>query len=698
MFSQKKRSVDAAGDADALSVNSDAVRLPLPEGIDDVADFASEAGGFSDQASDLQGIEYWDPKDVSSASMQQVGSLSPKDSANLRAMIGNSSFGVKPSLKFKFPWERPGLDKILNKKRKQLIPSPVLPMPSLQPSSSSSGSLPVPVPSDRTRRGIFSEVINFSRDMTQKEVDEKADRQALEKWFLIFSSSTEAWPQGFDLREVVRNRDLEGLKVIFGNKSSSTILRRGSSILAFCKWYRSKFFHLSPFPATRDSVEEYVMDLRRNARPSSAMHGFVEALNFCQHFLGMNIGGGEELITPKILRLIEASDACRPEKKQARVLTVTEVAYLETSLTNEHLSLVDRFACGCMLFCLYTRSRWSDLKKVYGFQCDVMEDSGRISGYIECRTRSHKTARLVARSGLAMPLVAPVWGVTSPPWGLSFMKLCESAGRPLESIDMEPLLTAPSPEGTWTSRSVTTTETGKWLRNILRGLDENLEYTSIHAMKATPLSWCTKWGLDPYVRELLGHHSTGKASAECYGRDNLAKPLRDFETVLQQIRTRSFLPDATRSGMLKQAEVADPSMTFKSSALDDKHVAEDSGEASSESSSDSTHDAEDPADSDQELPENPDPISAPREWDPDTVMYRNKKSKIVHIVAVGGAPSFSCGIQISDDYEEIAESPFLEIRKCRRCAIAKPVKTIGQAASALEKLRLEYEEKRCALP
>ena len=187
MFSQKKRSADAAGDTDTVSVNSDEVRLPLPEGIDDTNDFASEAGGFSDQASDLQGIEYWDPKDVSSASVQPVGSLSSKDSANLRAMIGNSSFGVKPTLKFKFPWERPGLDKILHKKRKQLIPTPVLPLPSIQPSSSSRESMPVPVPSDKTRRGIFSEVINFSRDMTQKEVDDKADRQALEKWYLIFS-------------------------------------------------------------------------------------------------------------------------------------------------------------------------------------------------------------------------------------------------------------------------------------------------------------------------------------------------------------------------------------------------------------------------------------------------------------------------------------------------------------------------------
>lgn len=53
-----------------------------------------------------------------------------------------------------------------------------------------------------------------------------------------------------------------------------------------------------------------------------------------------------------------------------------------------------------------------------------------------------------------------------------------------------------------------------------------------------------------------------KTSAECYGRDNLAKPLRDFELVLQQIRTKAFLPDATRSGMLNSDSVADPKNSF----------------------------------------------------------------------------------------------------------------------------------------
>ena len=181
-------------------------------------------------------------------------------------------------------------------------------------------------------------------------------------------------------------------------------------------------------------------------------------MRFYEHVLGIKVGLEDRpLITHKVQRILEIKDFERREKTQARLLTVAEVEFLETSLLNERLDLTDRVACACMLFCLYSRSRWSDLRRVYGFVQDVVEKDGKISGYIECRTRSHKTARLVSQSGAAMPLVAPVWGVTSPPWGLALTRLLEAADRPLETIDHQPMLMAPKPDGTW-SRAVTTTE------------------------------------------------------------------------------------------------------------------------------------------------------------------------------------------------------------------------------------------------
>ena len=54
---------------------------------------------------------------------------------------------------------------------------------------------------------------------------------------------------------------------------------------------------------------------------------------------------------------------------------------------------------------------------------DIVEIEGKITGYLEYKTRNHKTARLVQKQGLSMPLVAPVWGVGKIPWVLEFVKV-----------------------------------------------------------------------------------------------------------------------------------------------------------------------------------------------------------------------------------------------------------------------------------
>ena len=140
---------------------------------------------------------------------------------------------------------------------------------------------------------------------------------------------------------------LEGLKVIFGNRRTSTLNRRGSSIVQFLKWCKTKFFQLCPFPLTPEAVEEYMAHLHQTKRPASAFHGFIEALNFCQHVLGMQVKLKDEvLITKKFLKILDVEDANRKEKVQARLLHVGEVEFLEQCLLDEKMSLPDKVACG----------------------------------------------------------------------------------------------------------------------------------------------------------------------------------------------------------------------------------------------------------------------------------------------------------------------------------------------------------------
>eukprot|EP00435_Cladocopium_sp_Y103_P058747 s575_g20.t1 len=379
------------------------------------------------------------------------------------------------------------------------------------------------------------------------------------------------------------------------------------------------------------------------------------------------------------------ADLNRKEKKQARTLTVQEVETLEMVLMDEREEVVDRFAAGAMLFCLYRRSRLSDLKKLRGYCKDVSEHNGTISGYFEFRTRSHKTARLVARQGIAMPLVAPVWGLLSPPWGLNFVKVAELAGRQLEWLDDEALLPAPSNQGGigWQDRAVTTSEAGKWLRSMLSKRLGCIDYTTIHTLKGTPLSWCAKAGLGETTRLLLGHHVSGKHSADVYARDVLAAPLREFDSVLQQIRNGSLRPDTTRSGMVGEACRTDPKDDFKPP---DESVAE----ASSSSSSSEAESSSDESVAELAMPN--DPVVEEKQWDPDFDMFQHIKSQVVHLRAVGSQQeSFSCGVKKTADFKEVREVDFLVFRKCKRCVVAKPIKDVGAMAAAFKKRRLESE-------
>ena len=137
------------------------------------------------------------------------------------------------------------------------------------------------------------------------------------------------------------------------------------------------------------------------------------------------------------------------------------------------------------------------------------------------------------------------------------LQACRQTNR---HFAQRPLLPAPIEEGGWTNRSTSTQEAKKWLLSVLsRALNKDLEMPTINCLKSTALSWAGKAGLSAETRQILGHHSTGKHSHEIYNRDLLAEPIRQLELVLQRIRAGSFLPDASRSGMITEPTVEDPS-------------------------------------------------------------------------------------------------------------------------------------------
>lgn len=114
----------------------------------------------------------------------------------------------------------------------------------------------------------------------------------------------------------------------------------------------------------------------------------------------------EVVLGPVIVGCLSRVLATRDPTSQARALTVAEVQSLEsllTTLTNKY----DRYFVGRLLFCLYSRSRWSDMSNIQKFYFDVIETEDGPFGFVEAFTRIHKTSNTAEKKAMYMQSVAP---------------------------------------------------------------------------------------------------------------------------------------------------------------------------------------------------------------------------------------------------------------------------------------------------
>ena len=172
-------------------------------------------------------------------------------------------------------------------------------------------------------------------------------------------------------------------------------------------------------------------------------------------------------------------------------------------------------------------------------------------GYLELDGLPHKLMRTCSR----LPLVAPICGVSSKPWGLAWLTVAAEASCPLDAIGEagRPLLRLPSHGGGWSSEPCVTKDAGAWLRAMVTKLSapqavQHVEPPSAHSMKPTTLSFLAKWGASEADRLVLGHYADTSGSLAVYSRDLQAKPLRALEQCLDAIRRKVFLLEISRSG------------------------------------------------------------------------------------------------------------------------------------------------------
>ncbi|CAE7358825.1 unnamed protein product [Symbiodinium sp. CCMP2456] len=394
------------------------------------------------------------------------------------------------------------------------------------------------VPADQ----LFRKAVNFKLRESDEQKEDRCWERAIERWLVIIAETPSASLIGatLPLRDV--QQCMSVVRELFGKKAVGTVLKRANDLLKFFAWCRQTHPFRSPTPFEGAIVDEYLRHLRDTGKRVGALRGFAEAINFSMHVVGLSATLDRPVWSPWAKGLLSFMDLQRPSKMSKIALTVAMVKWLEDFLVSEDNGLCDRYAAGSCLFAVFSRSRASDLKVCENWDLDFEDIKTSGKGFVECTTRNHKTSKQMAQQAIPMPLVAPAVGLGPIAWGPVWAKV----------------LPAPTVDGGWMNRAVTSEELSAWLRGILEKGGFDVSNISSHSLKHTTLQWAAKWGMDKYIRTLLGHHSTGGKSLDTYARDVLAPALLEYEEMLRQVRIGSFAPDVSRSGrFVKSSGVAE---------------------------------------------------------------------------------------------------------------------------------------------
>ena len=241
VFSREKRDLKPVDGNEDSSINSQIRAQPLPpevgEGLFDDPENGDMFANFDSTHDDVY-IEQ--PEPANKTAETAPSSLNLHESENLRSMIADSCLSTKPTFALKMPWERKGLKDFLNSKSAPLAPTPVM-----QALDVSCQPCPFPVPRPV---GGLSAMWSISK-MTWPN----------KKWKTILCARP--MKNGISFWQLARKH---GLKVsIYAGLSTNTslmiwdsflgvgvpthILRRGSSMLQFVKWFRARGFCACPY-------------------------------------------------------------------------------------------------------------------------------------------------------------------------------------------------------------------------------------------------------------------------------------------------------------------------------------------------------------------------------------------------------------------------------------------------------------------
>ena len=547
-----------------------------------------------------------------------------------------------------------------------------------------------PSEASEDERPLFERSLMAISDKSFAEQKNEQINDAVEKWLAILRLNPEASDTG---RLLLEGSSIEAAKLgarrtieaTLGVRSKATAISRANAFLRFVNWREDELGKLDSSDVVEGDVWNYFCSLQdKHAAPTRAQ-SLLSAINYMRHVFGY------EVYKPicesrRLSGLADVLYSLKAPLKQARVLTVDQVAWLHGRLSSPNVHHTDKAIVAYLLTALYGRCRHSDLCQVERVTADF-DESG---GFLEIQTRTHKTAKSAANKTVLLPIVVPAIGVTGQSWLPLACEAFAAVGLEFCGELNGPLYRPPSAagDGQPCSRGITSTEVTRFLRACFENekVDETKGRVSSHSLKATTLSWAGKACLGPADQAILGRHSSAYTETSAvYSRDNSIRAVAKLQDVTHAIHSKEFLPDCERSCYFARAAPVEQteqpeaqtvksesdgwSLVGKAELCGDQAVIDlEALEVASSSEESSCEDSG--MESDEEKTFAPWCIRHVLSPQTAAAFVRHKVSKMVHFRdgEVGKTcNTLSCGRTLNGNYEAVNRFDTVDI--CKRCRV-----------------------------
>ena len=614
---------------------------------------------------------------------------------NFSQMLQHAFISNAEAASVVMPWEKGIAKTIFGKERNNLVfpkhqlKGWVQTADHLLEDVASSGPTLVEAPSKALSGALFEKALSAVTDQTFLEKRQEDLDLAIDKWFSIirinlFGSEVgqAIIGHGGNIQEQKLGA-YETIEAIIGVRSRTTAVSRANALLKFFRW-RADFTEDDGKPVTEQAAWDYVSMLRSEGAAPTRASSFLAACGYALHVFGFR---DFDIVysSRRVRGLAEIMHSGKNPLKQSKVLSVAQVVTLHNLMENESENSIDRALAAYALLALYGRCRHSDLAFV---DC-VMLDFDERGGFIEVSTRLHKTAKSAAQKSQLLPIVIPALGVTGRVWVQEAVNVFQACGLSLDGVIQGPLFRPPmATGGSLCKRGLSSSEVTKFLRllfedNECRAGEPRL---SSHSLKATALSWASKFGLPIPDRSILGRHTSATTEAHAiYSRDLAVSSVMKLQDIILRISKLEFQPDNPRRGYFAEesnALVLQADNVVKveeESPNQEEHEAEmapDLVQVSETHESSSSSSGEESSSSSEEEVRPPPPKcyrhSAKGHLTGHFLIHRT--SKLVHYrdSLVGDSKPgcktvLSCGRALNSNYEQVVN--FDAVALCRRCKV-----------------------------